>query len=85
MSNGMSRRRFLQVAGTSALGVMAAACVAPTSGGGAAESGAAETTTIVFSSYTWSGYEASINQVIDVWKEQNSGVEVEGQFAAEDY
>jgi multiple sugar transport system substrate-binding protein len=40
---------------------------------------------LIFSSYTWSGYEASINQVIDKWKEKNPGVEVEGQFAADDY
>jgi multiple sugar transport system substrate-binding protein len=85
MSSGMSRRKFLQVAGTSAAGLLAAACVAPTPGGGAAESGAAEATTLVFSSYTWSGYEAAMTEVINLWKEENAGIEVEGQFAAEDY
>lgn len=86
MSSGISRRTFLQVTGTSMVGLLAAACMpatAPTGEG--ADSGAAETTTLIFSSYTWSGYEASINQVIDSWKETTPGVEVEGQFAAEDY
>jgi len=45
----------------------------------------AGTKKIVFSSYTWSGYEAAMNQVIDMWKAQNPGVEVEGQFVGEDY
>jgi multiple sugar transport system substrate-binding protein len=86
MSSGMSRRRFLQVTGTSVVGLWAAACVPATAPSGtAAESGAAEGSTLVFSSYTWSGYEASINQVIDLWEEQNPEVTVEGQFAAEDY
>jgi len=76
---------FLQVAGTTTVGLLAAACVAPAASTGGAASGAAETTTLIFSSYTWSGYEASINQVIDSWKAQNPGVEVEGQFAADDY
>jgi hypothetical protein len=42
MCSGMSRRRFLQMAGTGAAGLLAAACVAPTPGGTTAESGAAE-------------------------------------------
>jgi multiple sugar transport system substrate-binding protein len=53
--------------------------------GGAAESGSAEASTLVFSSYTWSGYEASMNQVIDMWLEDKPDVEVERQFTATDY
>lgn len=85
MSRGMSRRKFLQMAGTSAVGLLAVACVAPSSGGGTAEGGNAEATTMVFSSYTWSGYESAMTDVINLWKEENPGVEVEGQFAADDY
>ncbi|MCC6455396.1 MAG: sugar ABC transporter substrate-binding protein [Caldilineaceae bacterium] len=86
MSSGMSRRRFLQVTGTGVLGMMAAACVpAAAPGGTAAESGTAEGSTLVFSSYTWSGYEASMNQVIDMWLENKPDVTVERQFTATDY
>ncbi len=86
MSSGISRRMFLQVAGTSAVGLLAAACIPATApAGSSATSVTAETANLVFSSYTWSGYEASMNEVIDMWKERTPGVEVEGQFVAEDY
>jgi len=49
---------------------------APASGGGKK---------LVFSSYTWSGYEDAMKQVLAMWKEKNPGVEVEGQFVGEDY
>ena len=85
MSSGISRRMFLQVAGTSAVGLLAAACMPATApAGSSATSGTAETANLVFSSYTWSGYEASMNEVLDMWKERTPGVEVEGQFVAED-
>jgi len=88
MSSGMSRRQFLQIAGVSTVGILAAACTAPAASTGsssASASGSGESKKIIFSSYTWSGYEASINKVIDEWKAKNPGVEVEGQFAADDY
>jgi multiple sugar transport system substrate-binding protein len=85
MSSGISRRRFLQMAGTSTVGLLVAACVAPSAPGGTAESGTAETQSLIFSSYTWSGYEAAMTEVINQWKTENPNVEVEGQFVAEDY
>lgn len=109
MAKGISRRSFLKVSsvgiGSSVMGGLLAACVAPPASGPAsgpaatsAPSGAAGTTgtteapaagsgsgKIVFSSYTWSGYEMAMQQVIDLWKAENPNTEVEGQFIAEDY
>src|SRR4051794_28822723 len=84
MSSRMSRRMFLQVAGTTTVGLLAAACAAPAASTGGASSGAAEKTNLVFSSYTWSGYEAAMNQVIDMWEAKNPDAMVEGQFAPQD-
>ncbi len=44
----------------------------------------AEKKKLVFSSYTWSGYEASMNQVISMWLQENPGVEVETMYAGWD-
>lgn len=84
MSLEISRRRFLQLAGVGVAGMALAGCAAPV----AAPSGAQPDTaasTLVFSSYTWSGYESAMNEVIDMWVERNPGVTVERQFTATDY
>jgi len=86
MLNRMSRRQFLQIAGVSTVGLLAAACVAPTaSTGGVASSGSTEKAKMIFSSYTWSSFEGSMNKVLDDWKAKHPEVELEGQFAADDY
>ncbi len=86
MSNQMSRRQFLQIASTSAVGLFAAACVAPTaSTGGATTNGSAESKKLIFSSYTWSNSEGVMNKILDDWKAKNPGVELETQYAADDY
>ena len=40
---------------------------------------------IIFSSYTWSGYEAAMRSIIDAWAAEHPDVEVEGQFVPDDY
>lgn len=90
MSTKTSRRGFLKTASMLAAGSLLAACAPaqPTTGdaeapktGGAAD----EKKKIVFSSYTWSGYEAAMQSVIDEWVKANPNIEVEGQFIPEDY
>src|SRR5262245_12119360 len=63
----------------------AAATTAPAPAAPTTAPAAPEAQKIVFSSYTWSGYEDSMNKVIAAWREENPGVEVEGQYVAEDY
>ncbi len=88
MSTHLSRRTLLKLAGTSAFDAVLAACTSTTAPGGAAEGGAAptgDTQTLIFSSYTWSGYEAAMKDVIASWNQEHPEVTVEGQFFPEDY
>ncbi|MCB0123833.1 MAG: twin-arginine translocation signal domain-containing protein, partial [Caldilineaceae bacterium] len=88
MTTQLSRRTFLQLTGVGAAGAVLAACTATTAPGGSSEEGAApagDTQTLIFSSYTWSGYEAAMKDVIAAWNEEHPEVTVEGQFFPEDY
>jgi len=88
MSTQLSRRTLLKLAGTGAMGAFLAACTATTAPAGSSEAGAAPTgatQTLIFSSYTWSGYEAAMKSVIEAWNLDHADVTVEGQFFPEDY
>ena len=88
MSTQLSRRTLLKLAGTSAVGAFLAACTATTVPAGSSEAGAApagDTQKLIFSSYTWSGYEAAMKSVIEAWNQEHTDVTVEGQFFPEDY
>jgi multiple sugar transport system substrate-binding protein len=95
MKEYVSRRTFLKLTATGAAGALLAACAPKTpeatqpaepAGGEVAPTPApAEKKKLVFSSYTWSGYEAAMQGVIDDFVAANSDVEVEGQFVPEDY
>ena len=89
MSTQLSRRTFLKMAGASAATVVLAACTTPTAPGSAANTGGAAPAgakqKLIFSSYTWSGYEAAMKDVIAAWNKTQPNVEVEGQFFPEDY
>lgn len=88
MSTHLSRRAFLQMAGAGAAGALLAACTAPMAPAAGSEAGAAPAGAkqkLVFSSYTWSGYEAAMKSVIEAWNQGHPDVEVEGQFFPEDY
>ena len=97
MKEHISRRVFLQLTGAGAAGALLAACAPkapgttqpaePTKAEGevAATPAPAETKKLVFSSYTWSGYEAAMRGVIDDFVAANPDVEVEGQFVPDDY
>ncbi|MFN8494366.1 MAG: sugar ABC transporter substrate-binding protein [Caldilineaceae bacterium] len=89
MSTQLSRRTFLKMAGAGAAGALLAACTTPTAPGSAANTGGAAPAgakqKLIFSSYTWSGYEAAMKDVIVAWNKTQPNVEVEGQFFPEDY
>lgn len=87
MSTQLSRRTFLKMASVGAGGAFLAACTTPAApaGSGAASAGASAKKKLVFSSYTWSGYEAAMKDVIATWNKTQPDVEVEGQFFPEDY
>ena len=88
MSTHLSRRTFLKMASASAATALLAACTTPTAPGSAANTGAAPAGAkqkLIFSSYTWSGYEAAMKDVIAAWNKTQPNVEVEGQFFPEDY
>ncbi|HEY3078751.1 MAG TPA: sugar ABC transporter substrate-binding protein [Chloroflexota bacterium] len=38
-----------------------------------------------FSSYTWSGYEDAMKVVLDMWRQENAGVDIKGEYVGEDY
>jgi multiple sugar transport system substrate-binding protein len=61
---------------TQTTGVPAPQAAAPAAGAGK---------TLRFSSYTWSGYEQAMKQVLDMWKKENPGVEIQTEFVGEDY
>lgn len=87
MSTHLSRRTFLKATAASAGLVMLAACAPSTATStpapAAAEAAASGAKKLVFSSYTWSGYDQAINKVIDAWiaTQPPGSVEVERQFA----
>jgi multiple sugar transport system substrate-binding protein len=104
MSQSVSRRTFLKLAGVSAASAAFAACgpqapqapPAPAAATTAPEATtapqAAATTApagemkkLIFSSYTWSGYEAAMRSIIDSWVKDHPDVQVEQQYIAEDY
>lgn len=88
MSTQFSRRRFLQWTGTGVAGLALAACTAAPPGASTGSTGGAaagEKQQLVFSSYTWSGYEAAMKTVIEAWNQEHPEVEVEGQYIPEDY
>lgn len=87
MSTQLSRRQFLHLTGASVAGLALAACTAapPGASSGSSGSGDGEKTKLVFSSYTWSGYEAAMKTVIEAWNQEHPDVEVEGQYIPEDY
>ncbi len=88
MSTQLSRRTLLKMAGIGTVGAFIAACTATTAPGAPAGAGAAPAgakSKLIFSSYTWSGYEAAMKSVIDLWQKEHPDVEVEGQFIPEDY
>jgi multiple sugar transport system substrate-binding protein len=88
MTTQLSRRAFLKLSATGAAGALLAACTATTVPGGASEAGSApagDTQRLIFSSYTWSGYEAAMKSVIEAWNQEHPEIEVEGQFFPEDY
>lgn len=68
-------------------GLALAACTAAPPGASTASSGSAagEKQKLIFSSYTWSGYEAAMKSVIEAWNQEHTDVEVEGQYIPEDY
>jgi multiple sugar transport system substrate-binding protein len=94
MSAHFSRRKFLKLAGAGAVGTILAACTqtppsapagAPAKEEAAAPAAPSEPQKLIFSSYTWSGYEAAMRSVIEDWKKGQPGFEVEEQYIPEDY
>ena len=96
MSKHVTRRTFLKLAGAGAVGTLLAACgpttppatEAPKAAEATATTAApapAEKKKMVFSSYTWSGYEAAMKSVIESWNKEHPEVEIEGQYIPEDY
>jgi len=92
MTGSVSRRRFLKLAGAGALGALLAACAPakapePTQApaGNQTVAAPAGSKKIVFSSYTWSGSEAAMRSILDVFMKQNANIQVEGQFVPSDY
>ena len=82
MSNKLSRRDFLKLS-VMASGAAALAACAPNVVTGTSAPGVVGTKKLVFSSYTWGGYEEAINKVIDSWlaTQPAGSVEVERQYA----
>jgi len=94
----VSRREFLKLTALTAAGSAAlVACAppapatapaetaAPAADAPAVEAPSGEMKKLVFSSYTWSGYEAAMRDVIAGWNADHPDVEVEQQYIAEDY
>jgi multiple sugar transport system substrate-binding protein len=99
MNEQFTRRTFLKLAGVGAAGALLAACAPKAPGTAqpaestkaegevAATPAPAETKKLVFSSYTWSSFEAAMGSVIDDFVAANPDIEVERQFVpqTEDY
>jgi multiple sugar transport system substrate-binding protein len=94
MSEYVSRRTFLKLAGVGAVGTLLASCgpAAPTAAPQAAEAPKATEAPaaapavstgkkkIVFSSYTWSNFEAAMTEILNGWVAKNPNFEYEAQF-----
>ena len=93
MSKQLSRRAFLKATAVLTAGTVLAACRKEATSkppAGATEAPKATPPPVgkkklVFSSYTWSGYQAAMQTVIDKYVALNPNVEVEGQFVADGY
>src|SRR3954453_7683471 len=85
----VSRRTFLRSLGLTAGATLLAACggapSAATSGTSAAPPPAESAKQLRFSSYTWSGYEQAMKQVLDMWKKENQGVDIQTEFVGDSY
>jgi multiple sugar transport system substrate-binding protein len=89
MSKKLPRRDFLKLGLVASSAAALAACAPNAVGGTAAPATAtgapvaAGAKKLIFSSYTWSGYDVAINKVIDSWiaTQPAGSVEVERQFA----
>lgn len=96
MANRISRRDFLKIGAiTTGAAALAACTPAPVSGPAAPAAAtsvpaaaAGGTKKLVFGSYSWSGYEAALNKIIDAWIETQKAkgvtVEVERQYGTWD-
>ena len=94
MANKISRRDFLKfgmmASGAAALAACSPAVKSTLAPAAAATSvpAAAITKKLVFGSYSWSGYEAALNKIIDAWietqKTKGVNVEVERQYGTWD-
>jgi multiple sugar transport system substrate-binding protein len=94
MAEYVSRRTFLKLAGVGAVGTILAACgpapateapkaeapkaAEPTSTTAAAAPAASKK--IVFSTYTWSNFEAAMTEILNGWKAKNPNFDYEAQF-----
>ena len=90
MTQRMSRRMFIRLTGASAAaGVLLAACSSPPAAPAQESGGDGSPSTapieLVFSSYTWSGYEAAMQTLLDEFMVENPDIKVEGQFVPDDY
>ena len=83
MVKRFSRRDFLKLSATSAATAALAAAVPNVAAASLASTAAQGAKKLIFSSYTWSGYDVAINKVIDAWiaTQPAGSVEVERQFA----
>lgn len=93
MAKQLSRRDFLKQSALASSAVALAACAPKASGTDAPadEPNSAASSApkkLVFGSYSWSGYEAALNKIIDAWIEIQKGkgvtVEVERQYGSWD-
>jgi multiple sugar transport system substrate-binding protein len=93
MSAITSRRNFLKASALVTGGAMLVGCApaAPATEQPSAETEATQApapaegkTKLVFNSYTWSGYEDAMRQVIDGWTKLHPEVELEAQFVPQD-
>ena len=88
MSKKWSRREFLKTSALFSTGALLAACapaVQPQQPAAATEAPKATVAPagkkkIVFSTYTWSNFEAAMGEILAGWKEKTPNVDYEAQF-----
>ena len=89
MTKHISRRTLLKLTGAGAAAAALAACAAPSAAPGSTDagesSGSSEAVELIFSSYTWSGYESAMQTMLDDFMVANPDIKVVGQFVPEDY
>lgn len=83
MSGKTSRREFLKAAALFTASSLLAACSTAQKTDGA-NPPPGDKKKVVFNSYTWSGYEAAMNVLMDQWISIRSDVELERQFVPQD-